>query len=102
MKYCLSLNNLDIDDSFNYYCKLFLIYLISHGGIFIIPNAIFWDDWFIFYVNKENLIDIFSKAGSMFNLVGYLHSILSPLGPWVYKYLTFVLMFAAGFILIKF
>lgn len=101
MKYCLPLNNLDKDDSFHYYFKLFLIYLISHGGIFIIPNAIFWDDWCIFYVSKETLLDIFSKAGSMFNLGGYLHSILSPLGPWIYKYLTFILMFAAGFTLDK-
>lgn len=101
MKYWLSFKNLDVDDRFSYYSKLFLIYLISHGGIFIIPNAIFWDDWCIFYVNKENLFDIFSQAGSMFNLGGYLHSILSPIGPWVYKCLTFVLMFAAGFTLDK-
>lgn len=101
MKYFLSFNKLDSDGRFNYYYKLFFIYLLSHGGIFIIPNAIFWDDWCIFNVNKENILDIFNQAGSMFNLGGHLHSILSPIGPWIYKYLTFVIMFAAGLTLDK-
>jgi hypothetical protein len=101
MKQLPYFNKLDEDCSFNYYSKIFFIYLLSHGGIFIIPNAIFWDDWCIFFVSKECILDIFLKAGSMFNLTGYVHSILTPIGPWVYKYLTFVLMFATGFTLDK-
>jgi len=35
----------------------------------------------------------------MFNLTGYLHVAMLEVGPWIYKVLTFVLMFASGLLL---
>jgi hypothetical protein len=32
----------------------------------------------------------------MFNISGYLHVSLLSFGPWIYRYLTFILMFLAG------
>ena len=74
-------------------------YLIAHGGILLIPNAIFWDDWVIFNNAPSIVLDQFRQAGSMFNVTGILHNLLLSIGPWIYKILTFVLMFGSGLIL---
>ncbi len=62
----------------------------------MIPNAIYWDDWTLYRVADDVILDTFRQAGTMFNLVGHLHNILLGVGLWVYKALTFVLMFLAG------
>jgi hypothetical protein len=82
----------------NFYL-LFIFYLIAHGGILLIPNAIYWDDWSIYRVAPEVILDTFSQAGTMFNFAGYLHISLLSIGPWIYKGLTFLLMFASGLLL---
>lgn len=76
-----------------------LFYLAAHGGILLIPNAIYWDDWVLYRVDPEVIFDTFSQAGSMFNIAGYLHTSLLTTGPWIYKVLTFLLMFASGILL---
>ncbi|MEI7612350.1 MAG: hypothetical protein WCK63_05540 [Betaproteobacteria bacterium] len=73
-----------------------VLYLISAGGILLIPNAIYWDDWILYRANPSTLLETFRQAGSMFNLAGYLHIALLEVGPWLYKVLTFALMFASG------
>ena len=79
-----------------YFMALFLIYTAAHGGILLIPNAIYWDDWTLYRVADDVILDTFRQAGTMFNLVGHLHNILLGVGLWVYKAMTFVLMFLAG------
>lgn len=79
-----------------YFAMLFLFYLIAHGGILLIPNAIYWDDWTLYQVNPEIILDTFHQAGSMFNLTSYIHNSFLAVGPWFYKILTFILMFGAG------
>lgn len=70
-----------------------------HGGILLIPNAIFWDDW-VFYRTEPNVIfDTLQQAGAMFNLAAYMHVYMLKIGPWIYKVLTFLLMFSSGILL---
>lgn len=76
-----------------------LLYLVMHGGIFFIPNAIFWDDWVLYRAPSSTVLEIFRQAGSMFNMSGYLHVLMLNIGPWIYKVLTFILMFASGLLL---
>ncbi len=76
-----------------------IFYLIAHGGIFFIPNAVFWDDWVLFNQDQMIILDIFRQAGSIFNISGYLHLIMLSAGIWFYKYLTFLLMFISGILL---
>ena len=82
-----------------YTSLLFLVYLIAHGGILLIPNAIYWDDWVLYRSESNIILDFFEQWGSMFNLIGYLHIGLLKIGPWVYKVLTFTLMFGSGLLL---
>jgi hypothetical protein len=79
-----------------YYAILFGIYLISHGGILFIPNAIYWDDWTLYRVDPSVIKETFKYAGSMFNMTAYLHEALLSLGVWSYRLLTFIMMFAAA------
>lgn len=83
------------------YIGIFIIYFISHFGILIIPNAIYWDDWILVHSSTDKLFEEFKLAGSFLNFGGYLHCMLLYIGPWSYKILTFVLMFCSGIILKK-
>lgn len=78
----------------------FLFYLIAHGGIFFILNAIYWDDWVLYRADPDSVIERFTEqAATLFYLEGYAHLALLSIGPWVYKILTFILMFGTGLIL---
>jgi hypothetical protein len=77
---------------------LFLFYLVSHGGILFLFDSIYWDDWTLYVWTNETIIDIYRQAGFMFN-VGYLHTLLLPIGVWTYKILTFLLLFISGLFL---
>jgi len=81
--------------------QLSMLYLLAHGLILIIPNAIFWDDWVLFNQNSKTITEYFKQTGSFFNLVGYLHNILLYFGPWLYRLLTLVLTFISGLLLYK-
>ena len=90
---------IDMKSSYKYSFFLGFFYLISQGGILLIPNAIFWDDWVLFRTEPSVVFDIFKQSGSMFNLGGYLHIGLLKVGPWAYRFLTFILMFSSGLLL---
>jgi hypothetical protein len=79
-----------------YIFTLFAVYLLSQGGILLLPNAIYWDDWTLFAVDPEIVRETFIQAGAFFNWVGAIHNILLFFGPISYKYLTFILMFGSG------
>ena len=81
------------------FLTIFLLYLIAHGGIFFILDAIYWDDWTLYQVTSFEIMDLFRQGGSMFNLAGYMHNFLLSIGPWFYRFLTFILMFSSGLIL---
>jgi hypothetical protein len=79
----------------------FLCYLAAHGGILLIPNAIYWDDWTLWNTGSANILDTFRQLGSLFNFFGYLHVAMLAIGPWAYRVLTFFLMYASGFLLYR-
>ncbi len=81
------------------YFLLGLFYLIAHGGILLIPNAIYWDDWLLYRVDSNVILDTFKQVGSMFNIFGHIHVVLLAIGPWIYKIFTFLLMFFSGLML---
>ena len=86
--------------NYNKYALLLcFFYLLAHGGILLIPNAIYWDDWVLYRNETSVILDEFRQLGSMFNFSGYLHIGLLEIGPWIYKWLTFILMFASGLLL---
>jgi hypothetical protein len=74
-------------------------YVLMHGGILLIPNAVYWDDWVLYRTAPETIARMFRDAGAMFDAVTHLHAALLGLGLWSYKLLTFVLWFASGLLL---
>jgi hypothetical protein len=79
----------------------FLCYLAAHGGILLIPNAIYWDDWTLWNTGSAIILDSFRQLGSPFNFLGYLHVAMLAIGPWAYRVLTFFLMYASGLFLYR-
>lgn len=80
---------------------VFLCYLAAHGGILLIPNAIYWDDWTLWRNAPVIVLAEFRQLGSPFDFFGYIHVAMMALGPWAYKLLTFLLMFATGILLYR-
>jgi hypothetical protein len=74
-------------------------YFLAHGGILFIPNAVYWDDWYLYRADSSVIYDLFRQAGSMFNLFGRLHVAMLTVGIWPYRVLTFILMLASGLVL---
>jgi len=84
------------------FLKLIAFYLLAHGGILLISNAIYWDDWILFQGRPEIVVDMFTQqAGTLLYLEGYAHVALLKIGPWIYRVMTLCLMFMAGFFLDK-
>lgn len=70
-----------------------------HGGILLLPHAVYWDDWVLYGASKDAILETFEQAGAMFNWAGHLHVSLLGAGVWTYKVLTFALMFLSGVLL---
>lgn len=79
-----------------YFITLFLLYALSHFGLFFLTDALYWDDWAYFGTETDVLLDAWKQSGSFLNIFGYMHLCLLYFGPWMYKILTFFLMFGAG------
>lgn len=77
----------------------FAIYTLVHGGILLVPGAVFWDDWLLFETNYLHIFETFEQTGSIFAWPAFLHIGILKSGIWLYKTLTFALMFAAGLML---
>jgi hypothetical protein len=80
---------------------LLTLYALAHGGIFLILNAIFWDDWTIYNASSSTILSIFTMDGSILAWIGHLHIALLAVGPWLYRVLTFILMFISGLLIWK-
>jgi hypothetical protein len=79
---------------------IFFLYAISHGAIFLLLNAVFWDDWILLMANPEIVVDMFvQQAATLFYLEGHLHVFLLKIGLWLYKLSTFFMMAGAGYFL---
>ncbi|MCW6037892.1 hypothetical protein K4A83_16660 [Spirulina subsalsa FACHB-351] len=75
------------------------LFLLSYGSSLFYLNAIYWDDWVLFNVHSEYILEMFADAGAIFSWPGYLHIFLLLVGPEIYRLLTLVLMFASGYLL---
>ena len=77
------------------YLILFFIYLIAHGLI-LTCNGIFWDDWVLYDVKSDAVIDIFRQAGAIW--AGYLHVFLLglPKSIFFYRLLVFLSFMFSG------
>lgn len=87
-----------------FYCRndvilLALFYTIAHGGLLFIPNAIFWDDWTLFHSDHATFLARGREIGFMFNLIAYFLVGMIDMGPWIFRSLTFALMFGSGLLL---
>lgn len=78
---------------------LLILYSLTHGGVLLILNAIYWDDWILYRASKETIYSIFRQTGSMFNWVGILHFYFQQSGLWLYRILNFILMYFSGLLL---
>lgn len=79
-----------------YLVKLSVLYLIAHGGILLILNAIYWDDWVVWLGGKQIILKTFKMNGNFLNLSGYLHVVMISAGPWLYRVLTLAAMFGCA------
>jgi hypothetical protein len=77
----------------------FIFYLIAHGGLLFIPNALYWDDWIVYQSTPEFIYKIVSQLGSALNINAHIVIFMSMLGEWAYKFLTFILFFFTGLLL---
>ncbi|MHC8387625.1 hypothetical protein ACYZTM_06230 [Pseudomonas sp. MDT2-39-1] len=82
-------------------CTLFIIYSIAHLWILFLFDSIFWDDWALAGANNDIIIEKFKMAGLPFSWPGHLHVVLSYLPRAVYRILTFISYFLAGYALLK-
>lgn len=80
---------------------LFVLYLIAHGGILLIPNAIYWDDWVLWSLDSSGLIDFAKEWGAFLKLTGYMNIAMLSIGPYIYRVLTFLLIFSSGVFLYR-
>jgi hypothetical protein len=92
--------NIDVNERRDLLC-LALFYLAAHLPLLLLSNAIYWDDWFLHAGNPDFIIRLFrEQAATLFYLEGPLHLfLLHNFGPWIYKWLTLILMGASGFFL---
>jgi hypothetical protein len=92
--------NIDVNQRRDLLC-LAIFYLVAHLPLLLLSNAIYWDDWFLYAGNQDFIIRIFrEQAATLFFLEGPLHLFfLQNFGPWIYKWLTLILMGASGFFL---
>lgn len=77
------------------------LYLLSHGLIFLILNAIYWDDWSIYNVDKDIIFSNFNETAVFVPFVSYMHSYILPLGPWLYRLLTLLLFIFISYLFNK-
>lgn len=76
------------DFMFRYrYITIILIYSICHFPLFLLWDSKYWDDWLLFGIDRESLLNTFNEAG--FQFVGHVHLVLREYGPQLYKCLTF-------------
>ena len=77
------------------------LWLLVNGVQLFYADAIYWDDWIIFGVDPAHVLKTFAMAGTPFSWVAHLHFLLLKAGPWLYRWLVFTMMSAAGFFVYK-
>lgn len=83
------------------FLTLLLLYLIAHGYLLFLGEAVYWDDWSLIGASSKQIFNTFSEAGAFFNLGGWLHFVLLLSGPFAYKVLTLPIFFYTGIFIYK-
>jgi hypothetical protein len=83
------------------FMTLLSLYMISHGWLLYLGEAVYWDDWSLIGASSEQIFNTFSEAGSFFNFGGWLHFTLLNFGPFIYKALTLPIFFYTGILVYK-
>lgn len=82
-----------------YFCRLFVYYLIAHGGILLLLDAVYWDDWVPYLESPQTIYKTSVMAGTPYFGAINLYLATRPEWLWLSRILTFVLMFASGLLL---
>lgn len=85
----------------NKYLLFSIVYFLAHAWILLIPNALFWDDWVLHNTNPEELLALFERTGSMFNIGGRGHVFMQGIWLGWYKVAVFFFFFGSGLLLNK-
>lgn len=74
------------------------LYSLAHGYI-LLMNGIYWDDWTLYDVESEAIVETFQRTGTIW--VGYFHSFLLSFenGIWFYRIIVFISFLFAGLFL---
>lgn len=70
-----------------------VVYLAMHGGIFFLADAVYWDDWTLYRMDRLDVIDTFRQQNFISIYVGHIHNIFMGIGLWLYKLVTFLAIF---------
>ena len=68
---------------------IFILYTLSNGLI-LLNNGIYWDDWVLYNVDKDLIINHFSQTGLPW--VGYIHSFLLSFKNSLFLYRSIVFL----------
>jgi hypothetical protein len=79
--------------------KLFIPYMSAFLLVFLFKDAIYWDDWTLFNVDEQLILETFKEAGAIFNWTGYFHVAMLKIGPPLYRLLVLVLGYLSGVLL---
>ncbi len=78
----------------------FSFYFVAHIWIVFIHDGVFWDDWYIYRADAGDLNERFRQMGTILSPAWTaVHIFLLKFDPWIYKALTFTLMFISGLLL---
>lgn len=76
-----------------------VLYTLSWGWSLLRPNTLYWDDWHdLFRRDRWFARDYYLGTGRP-PWEGVAHALLTPVGIWIFTYLTFILFFASGLLL---
>jgi hypothetical protein len=85
----------------NKYVLFSSIYFLAHAWILLIPSAVFWDDWVLHNTSPEELLALFERAGSMFNIGGRGHVFMQGIWLGWYKVAVLFCFLGSGLLLHK-
>ena len=78
----------------------FSFYFVAHIWIVFIHDGVFWDDWYIYRADSGDLYDRARQMGTILSPAWTaMHIFLLKFDPWIYKALTFTLMFFSALLL---
>lgn len=79
--------------------RMLIPYLLAFGLVLCFMDAIYWDDWTLFNVDENVILETFKDAGAIFNWSGYFHVAMLKVGPPLYRLMVLVFGYLCGVLL---